>query len=324
MGYFNNPKTEEELDNQCRALLKKYNYRSGQSNPTIERILQEYKTLKMEIKRANGYRTPREEIVSFAKEVSNDSKQKRANEQARVSALQNHKYSKAEMEQLIFECKKCLDIMLKETVQEEKFSYIGLQNVVSESDPEYVLRWFNRRTDIFTNNKEVLKRYDIAREKLEYAFKSMATNKRTQETYMLQMEKSLGNYIITRFKEYEDMYLDPIKVAEREQKVNKKKNDGKRITTMCGWGYGFTIGFIFVAFGSMLGITGTIIGLVVGIIVMIIFAKGYIKMVNSLNKKRLGGMGKRKQLSRMSEKNEFKAEQKKVRVVKLIGKIFGL
>lgn len=324
MGYFNNPRTEEELDNQCRALLKKYNYRSGQSNPTIEKILQEYKSLKMQIKRANGYRTPTEELVSFAKGVANDSKQKRETEQARVRELQNHKYSKTETEQLISECKKCIDIMIKTAVQEEKLGYIALEKNVLLFDPEYITRWFNRNTNIIIEDTSLIKRYDNAREKLEYALKSSAQNKRTAETYMIQMEKSLGNYIKTKFKEYQDIYADPIKIAQKEQSVKQNEKARSKWHFATGIELGFLPAIPIFLIGYSFGTIGTIIGVVVGIIVMVSIAKWYRNKMMALSRKKLGGMGKRKQLSRMSEKEVFKRDKNNATIGRIIGKLFGL
>ena len=324
MSYFNNPKTEEELDNQCRILLRKYNYRSGQSNPTIENILQEYKSLKMQIKRANGYRTPTEELISFAKEVSNDSKQKREAEQARVRALQNHKYSKTETEQLIMECKKCIDVMIKTAVQEGKTGYHAIEKNVLLFDPEYITRWFNRNTNTITKDTFLIKRYDSSREKLEYALKSSAQNKRTEETYMIQMEKSLGNYIKNKFIEYQDIYADPIKIAQTEQFVRQNAKARSKWHFATGLEIGIFPAIPIFLIGCSMGTIGTLIGVVVGIIVMVSVAKWYKNKMMALSKKRLGGMGKRKQLSRMSEKEAFKRDKNNATIGRIIGKFFGL
>lgn len=321
MGYFNNPRTEEELDNQCRILLKKYNYRSGQSNATVEKILQEYKTLKMQIKRANGYKTPSEQVVSTVKDVANYAREERQREQSRVDTLRSHKYTQIELQQLVTECKKYIDVMLKGTVQENSTGYNLLQDSILKHDPEYVLRWFNKNTGLFTRDRDLMKRYDTAREKLEYAFKSMASNKRTQETYIIQMEKSLGNYVVTKFKEYEEMYGDPIQIAKKEQKLLKANRWERRSHKGIGATLGFIVGVVIFVIGCGAGVIGAVIGAIIGILFTIWFSNWYADKMMSLNKKRLDGIGKRKQLSRMSEKEDFNKDKMEADIVKIISRL---
>lgn len=60
MSYFNNPRTEEELKDQYRKLLSKYDYHNPQNVKIMSDMRKEYEETLMKIKRANGYRTPLE------------------------------------------------------------------------------------------------------------------------------------------------------------------------------------------------------------------------------------------------------------------------
>lgn len=333
MGYFNSPHTQEELDGQCRQLLLKHGYRSGKNSPVTEAILKEYNELQMQIARANGYRTVGEKAASAVKEAvkeisgsysqaKQEIQKERQKEQQRIDRLKNHRYTREETQSLILECKRLIADILKADARSGGI----LENVIYKDD-EYVTRWFNTNTDMMASEPQ-RQAYDKAREKLEYALKSAAGNKRTQETYMLQSERLFGAFIKKKFREYQDIYGDPVRIAQADSARQKQMKSDKK-------GYAFLsvmIGMIVavLAVSALVLIhesdkaAGTPPYLLYGAVITFAVAVPVRKWMLSLSRKTFNGIGERKRLSRISERNEFRRKQRETSFVRLILRLFGI
>lgn len=326
MGYFNNPRTKAELDDQCRKLLFKYDYRSGKNSSITDEILKEYKALEMQIKRANGYRTPVEKAASAVKNAAGSYVQAKQmelqKEQQRIDRLKNHHYTKEETQALILECKKMIAGMLKNSAMERTVFFDTFDEIVRDNDDEYVTRYFNNHTSFFAS-VNAIQTYDETREKLEYALKSAARDVKTQETYMLKSEKLFGAFIKKKYFEYQELYYDPIEIAKKVSSYQKGLKSERLSNTlfgiMVGQIFGLPILFIFsesgTALGQFVGVSGDII--VTALITIVVR-----KCLYSFNKKNFDGLGERKRKSRMSEKKKYKSDLRKRRLGYLIFSLF--
>lgn len=326
MGYFNNPRTKPELDDQCRKLLLKYDYRSGKNSSITDEILKEYKALEWQIKRANGYRTPVEKAASAVKGAAGSyiqAKQiEQQKEQQRVDRLRNHHYTKEETQALILECKKMIADMLKKSAMESSMLFDVFDNIARNYDDEYVARYFNNHSGMFAAAYEV-RAYDETREKLEYALKSAARDKKTQETYMLKSERLFGSFIKKKYFEYQELYGDAIEIAKKTSAHRKAVKSNKFSDTMLGIQVGLIFGipvYYIVSEASTGG--GEFMGLLCGIIATAIIALPVRRWLGSFSRKRFDGLGERKRKSRMSEKKKYMSDVRKNRLVYFIFSFF--
>ena len=332
MRYFNNPKTEEELKNQYRQLLIKYDYRSEKNASIIAEIKKEHDAILMQIKRANGYRTVSEKIVDGARDIHAGIVETKREEEKRVNNLKNHNYSKAEIQNLILETTKCIQKIVRSIVKKQSLDYISLRKVVKSCDTEQIARWFNTHMEhmvILALSRE----YNEVREKLEYALKSQSKDKKSQEAYMIQMEKMMGKQIVNAFDKYEEELVDPILVAElnvrkQEQvKGNKKFDKFQKLLFVLGW-LALCAYTIFEVLTSKYMDIGE--GLVYIAIYSVFFYFIYFLMVKlprkietSLNKKTFAGLGARKHNSRVSEKKQYQSNVAKNSLLKMVVRFLG-
>lgn len=322
MGYFNNPRTNEELDEQCKRLLLKYDYRSGKNRTVTDAILKEYKEAQMKIARANGYRTIGEKAVSAISQARQEIRAEQQKEQQRVDRLKNHHYTKEETQSLILECKKLIADILKADAQKGRIG--GLEGIVSHKDDEYVTRWFNTHTNIMASESQ-RQAYDRAREKLEYALKGAARNKKTQETYMLQSEKLFGAFIKKKFREYQNIYGDPILIAQvdsvRQQEAKNNKWCATSLSIIPGM---FIVTITMLIMSESGSAAGMLIGLLFSTAIGIIIAIPLRKLILSLFRKSYNGLGERKRRSRVTEKNQYEKTRLTNSIFGLILRLLGL
>lgn len=332
MSYFNNPKTEEELKNQYRRLLIKYDYRSEKNVKVIEEIRREYNLLQMQIKRANGYRTPTEKIYDEVKAFTKEVGEAHRAEEQRINQLKNHAYTKAEIQSLIEKTKSCVDKIVYSIVKKQLVPYVSLHKVVARCDSEQICRWFNTHA-VSAVPVNLHTEYDEVREKLEYALKSRSNDKKSQEAFMVQMEKMIGNHIALVFRKYEDELIDPIVIAEQDmQKYEEKRSDAKfdGFAKFLLWGM-WGIGIVYAVYE---GLTNKYIDMTESLIMIIAFgALLYliyfliIKMPRKINKsfekKTYAGIGNRKHNSRMSEKKQYQTDRARNSLIQFITRFFG-
>ena len=332
MSYFNNPKTEEELKNQYRRLLIKYDYRSEKNVKVIEEIRKEYNAIQMQIKRANGYRTPtekiRDEVKSFATEVGEAYR----NEERRINQLKNHTYTKAEIQSLIEKTKYYVDKIVYSIVEKQLVPYVSLHNVVFRCDSEQICRWFNTHA-IKAVPSNLSTEYDEVREKLEYALKSKSNDKKSQEAYMIQMEKMIGNHIASVFKKYEDELIDPIVIAEQDMQKYEDKKSNQKFNAFTKFVF---IGFwaISVIYALYEGLANKYIPMGTSFFIIVVSTVGIylmylllIKIPQKINKsferKTYAGIGNRKHNSRMSEKRKYQSDRGRNSIIQFIFRFFG-
>ncbi len=332
MSYFDNPKTEEELKNQYRRLLIKYDYRSEKNIKIIEEIRREYNSLQMQIKRANGYRTPTEKIHDEVKAFTKEVREVHQAEEQRISQLKNHTYTKAEIQSLIEKTKACVDKIVYSIVKKQLVPYVSLHKVVSRCDSEQICRWFNTHA-VNTVPVNLHTEYDEVREKLEYALKSRSDDKKSQEEFMVQMEKMIGNHIALVFRKYEDELIDPIVIAEQDMQEYEEKRSSQR-------GYDFAkivyigLWIVLVIYALFEGLTNkhvsmsiSLILIAVSTVVVYLMYFLMIKIPRKLNKafekKTYAGIGNRKHNSRMSEKKQYQSDRAFNSIVQFITRFFG-
>ncbi|MSS62795.1 hypothetical protein [Velocimicrobium porci] len=332
MSYFNNPQTEEELKNQYRRLLIKYDYRSDKNIKIIEEIRREYNLLQMQIKRANGYRTPTEKIYDEVKAFTKEVGEAHRAEEQRINQLKNHTYTKAEIQSLIEKTKSCVDKIVYSIVKKQLVPYVSLHNVVARCDSEQICRWFNTHA-VSAVPVNLHTEYDEVREKLEYALKSRSNDKKSQEAFMVQMEKMIGNHIALVFRKYEDELIDPIVIAEQDMRKYEEKRSSQK-------GYDFArivfvgLWIVIVLYALFEGLTNKHVSMSTSLILIAISTVGVylmyflmIKIPRKVNqafeKKTYAGIGNRKHNSRMSEKKQYQSDRAKNSLIQFITRFFG-
>ena len=77
MGYFKYTKSEEELKEQYRRLLIKFNYKDERKKKVIDEITKEYEEMLKQVKYDNGYRTFGQKLKEKASESYNELKKLR-------------------------------------------------------------------------------------------------------------------------------------------------------------------------------------------------------------------------------------------------------
>lgn len=332
MKYFNNPKTEDELKNQYRQLLIKYDYRSEKNAPIMAEIKREHDAILMQIKRANGYRTMSEKIIEGAKDMHSEFVEAKREEEKRVNNLKNHKYSKEEIQNLILDTKKCIQKIVYSVLKKQTTDYYSLRKVVKACDSEQIARWFNTHIEHMVV-PELSQKYNEIREKLEYALKSQSRDYKSQEAYMIQMEKMMGNQIIVSFEKYESELVDPIVIAElniqkHEQiKENKTWDNLFKLLFFCCWGVTL-VGTLFTV------LTNKYVNILEGLLIIIISTVGFYlmyfltikmprKLENAFNKKTFAGIGNRKHNSRVSEKKKYQTDVATNSLIRIIFRFLG-
>ena len=330
MSYFSNPKTEEQLKEEYRKLLLQYDYRSGKNDSTIEKIRSEYQALSLQIKGANGYRTTKEKLIDEVNSIALEQRKanQRSNERIekenqRIATLKNHNYTKEELQLLISDVYKVIDIILKDAMSDNKVPYQLLADKSNQLDSIHLFRWFNLHTYLFTQKTTTIK-YNAKREKLEYAAKSTAKgDKKKEESYMVALEKATGDYIVKKLHEIEDVYIDPIELSER-MVANKKsnKNDvvyAKMIMSMVPL---FLAGLVFVL--TSMATVNPLIGLIAAVIFHALIGRFiYRKAVAwqlSLNKVTISTVGTNAKKSRVSEKKNYVKEKNATAILRFLFK----
>lgn len=222
MAYFNNPRTEEELKNQFRQLLIKYDYRNPKNEKLISAIRKEYDQTLLQIKRANGYQTTRDKMTNAIKKAEQD----RANECQRITNLKNKRYTKQDLSNLLDEEKRYIEQIVRSAVHDESVVYLSLKAKAGMED--YVLLY-----NFFTSNSILLQSivpadtFNRVREEIEYAVDYLSQNKRHFENVMTQVETMMGKKIAESIVKYEELYLDPISIQETD-KFYRRTTLGKK------------------------------------------------------------------------------------------------
>lgn len=319
MSYFTDPQSIEELKQQCRHLLIKYDYKSGKNSEIIKEIYAEYQQRLNKMNReAGNYRSLSELASDGAKTLISEIKEVNAIEAERVNRLKNHTYTAEELKELISTVKQYIKKIICYSIESNKSYY---QSVMAKKEygTEYVTRWFNLNSHKLSNTK-LKEEYDIAREKLEYAMKSQAKTKGDEETYMVQMERALGKYIVTIFDTEVANNIDPIDIVSgninRENAKTKNKKDffwfmkvdliaSGAAFILCALNGAAEIGLIFFIISFILISILYGIGWVITKLILKLFTTG-------------SGYGEMRKKSRVSERDGYYKDKIKGRIGKIV------
>lgn len=226
MSYFNNPRTEEELKEQFRKLLIKYNYRDPKNEKLISAIRKEYEEKLLQIKRANGYQTLGDKAVNLigkagnaVKEYSKELEREQQREQQRIAGLKNRKYTKQEYAEFLKLEKKYIDSIVQNAVRQENVVYLSLKAKSKLNDNVVLYRFFVGNS-LLLQTADVQERLNLLREKIEYATESFSQNRKQYNDLTVQLENVMGKYIADCVYKYEEMYVDPIEI-QRTDKMYK-------------------------------------------------------------------------------------------------------
>lgn len=331
MAYFTNPRTEEDLKEQYRKLLIRYDYRNPKNEKLITEIRKEYDEKLMQIKRANGYRTPMEKISSAIKNEVNELKEMTNAENERVNRLRNHQYTKEEYTQSYNNVKLCLRQVVEALVKQDLFTHaiIVKLNIL---DNVGLYRWFNAQRTSMILDGELKRKYDSSREVLEYAIQSISRQTKVDyEKSLTSMEDTMGQYFRDYYKACCDKYLDPIAVSEYElDSQNSVRSSRKNLKVN-----GYLMSFIFTALlltfllfpllGRLNGMISTIILFAVSIPCSLPFGKIIHKWLLKLDTRTTFstlGVGK-KQKARQTQKETFYTNRAITSALRALLKLLG-
>lgn len=220
MGYFNNPRSEEELKDQFRKLLIKYDYRNPKNQKLIAAIRREYDQELLNIKRANGYQTFGDKVKAHSDKV----KQERQQERQRVAQLQNKQYTKQDFTDLVNREKRYIDNIIKKIVSTDRKRYHDLRFQLAYGENYIELYEYFNNQSMFKEDERTKATYTSIREEIEYAVDHLSSSKKQSNELMRQVEVMMGKYIYECFTKYETLYVDPIEIQQADSAYGVAKN----------------------------------------------------------------------------------------------------
>lgn len=330
MAYFNNPRTEEELKDQFRRLLAKFDYRDPKNEKLISAIRKEYNEKLLEIKRANGYQTTFEKVSSTIEKKLDEVKKANEAEKARIERLQNHRYTKEEYTKLYNNVKVNLSNLIQALVIENKCTK-NIINRLNELDNVGFYQWFNaQRFFIAVSDDELMEKYNSSREVLEYAIQSISKQTKTKYEKNLEiMEEAMGKYFREYYQACCDKYLDPIEISEYEIQAQKDMKLANIVTaSSC-----YTLPFVLIStflllvcsflFGDSLG--GSVISIPIILIPSIVLSIRIGKKWRKKSKRfSYATMGAKKQRARVTQRQKYENERAVTGLFRIILRFFGL
>lgn len=235
--YFKNPRTLEELDNQYRIYIRKLSNQKG-GDKLLEKIEQEYKRLKKEIKYNNGQYTLTQQLHREIIELNETRNYKNRMQEAERRSYRNRKYTKEDMQNLITQQKqiiyKAITIYLKRG--------IVLKCDVSEVSNSDMMKIVNNNFIVIAKLND---EFDEIIKETAYVLEAVALQNNTSLAKLnYQMEQIIGEYAKKTYLALEDKYADPIKMYNRDKdvKADKKYNKIGKVGGKIIW-YMFLLGF---------------------------------------------------------------------------------
>lgn len=211
MNYFKDVDTEDELIEQYRRLLIKYDYKSGRNQKIIEEIEKEYKLVlkRMPIEGKN--------VPEFVKTISrsmNAAEQKQQAEADRKKALATRSYTKKDLSDYINEKKMFIRRSLIEIIK-DGVTYQWMKSNILHNMTDFAIfeGYLSNLKNI--NDRSWEKGFHDIDEKIEYAvFYLTGRNEKNTETVLRKLDSQMGAYIRSIFPQLEDEYADPILVRQ--------------------------------------------------------------------------------------------------------------
>ncbi len=206
MIHFTDADTEDEINEQYRRLLIKYDYKSGRNQKIIDEITEEYQVALSRVPiDGRNYSPFMRSLAKFEEKVTDGyraMKQNAENEAAKKEALKNKKFTERELSELISERKK----FIYETMM-DKNAYQGVKRSVlyKESDFKVFMAYMG------TLNKQDSAELHYLDERTEYAvFYLTGKNEKKAEAVLQKLDAQMGAYIRSIFPQVERRYQDPI------------------------------------------------------------------------------------------------------------------
>lgn len=239
--YFSNPRTIDELKNQYRALLRKYDYMSGKNEALIKKIESEYNLLYKQIERANGQTTLGEDIKNLLHNKVDKMKREIDEEERRLNYLRNKVYTTQDIQNMLNKQKKIIYEGMALAVQAGNITHTSGQiNFKSKNDRElyfYIEEFFmtassfyaiKLKSDKAERMTEILKELKEIRQLTAIAISSTVKRKNVNETELLEnMRVSFGRYIRSVLPEVEERFVDPIDTYNRTKFANERVKNNR-------------------------------------------------------------------------------------------------
>lgn len=222
MSYFIYTNTEEELKNQYRKLLIKYDYKSGKNQSIIDSITKEYEAMLKKVRYDNGYRTLGQKVVEsinkYVKQVADDEEQ----EQARISALENRKYTVQDLSNMLVEMKRAINNAMYTIVKPQGDTYEMMKGVISGTKGGEQVYLHFMKIHVGCLSEEERLKFHKQREEIEYCVFSLCNkDEKKWDEYLHKVNEQLGLYMKKAFLQYEDKFGDPIIAVQAERKFKR-------------------------------------------------------------------------------------------------------
>lgn len=265
MAYFTNPRTEEELKEQYRKLLIRYDYRNSKNEKLIAEIRKEYEQKLKQIRYDSGYRTTaqkiKESVTSYLAQQSAEYEQ----EEDRKRALRNKPYTKQDLLNLIEEQKRFINDTVYQILKEQSSGYTNLKEIVMNAvrgkeiyDVYSGIGLASLSPAKLNADCKDLREMVKMKERMEYCVLSLAgRNEKQMEIMLSQVEDQLGNCVKQVFQQYEKKVVDPIVEMEalKQAREKTKQRRVERATTK-------PLEVLFLLLLSSPGVVAIIIGLI--------------------------------------------------------------
>lgn len=222
MGYFTYSKSEENLKEQYRKLLIKYDYRSGKNKKIIDEITAEYNQMVKKAKYDNGYRTKgqkvAESIGKAARDIEENNNWKRN--------VTSKKYTKEDLQDLLAENKMLIRKLVYSAVQKKEYRYENIQaSLVGNVRPKRIYDACVK--SCLDDSADTMQQIERLRMTMECATLSLSGgNKKNSEVLLSKIEDSLGEYVKSEFLKIAPKDIDPIEDLEyvRKSQIDEARN----------------------------------------------------------------------------------------------------
>ncbi len=191
MGHFRYTPSEEDLKEQYRRLLIKYNYKDEKNKKVIDAITREYQQMVKQARYDNGYRTIGQKI----KEKISEEIDKDRQEEDRKKALRSKKWTKQDMLNIVAEMKTILSKVIPlEIKNSAEITYRIRCTLAAEGRKKEIYDTCSSNISVVSIQDAVV--FRGLQEKLEYCVMSLVGgNEEKSETVLRNIEDKLGQHV---------------------------------------------------------------------------------------------------------------------------------
>ncbi|QFJ54036.1 hypothetical protein [Pseudobutyrivibrio xylanivorans] len=229
----------EDIDNQYRALLKKYNYKDSNNEKILAEIDNEYSAVVAQAKYDSGYRTLGQSIV----ESFQDGARKKQDKRDVIEQIRKSKYTKSDLELILKDFQNYIREEVKYTLKGS--SYIFLKYLIEYGDDVRVYNFLVIRPkkygyyNFLTDDADVIKQKIELSDQREQTIEHLRLRLSSCVLYLSKNDKDKANerlstiegkltdFYIKQFLKSEKEYVDTIDEHKALKKARNKVREVK-------------------------------------------------------------------------------------------------